>query len=573
VRGRGRGARLAVLSLLLALVAAPLPAGAEPFVSPTPGFSSSAAPGPVRYQAPVAGEVLRSFDAPETSFGTGHRGVDLAATPGTGIRAAGDGIVTFAGRVADTRWVAIDHGDGIVTSYGPLDPRTVDAGRAVRRGELLGTLAAGGHGLAGHDRGLHWGARRAGHYIDPLGLLQVGIPRPSLVGPGGWRGSAMVVQPYDPWQGGGPGGWRTSASPVAIRPGFAVPPNPNHLVLVPGLATSSAARMLDPAHLGYDPRSVTRFSYAGRSDGLGDPAAADRDQLPYGPEHTWPGVDAAASLLRDQLRAQAAREPGRAVDLVGHSMGGVVILRYLTEHHDAYDRSLPPIGHVVTYASPLTGSDLAALAGDIGSHAVLGTLAAALGRSAGATGTAVGRRIGALPLDVPAIADLRPGSPLLRELAADVEHALHDGPAGPLAMGTRVLTIGGGGDQVVGAYRTRLPRDPTVALDRALSGERSGPAGSGSELSWQPWDDGPPLEHRVLPGGHTDVLRTEAAREVAWRFLAGEEVVAAPGRLAHLTSEEGGTTIRLTGWLVRLHDVAWGPLRRAMRPTPTVPGR
>jgi hypothetical protein len=538
-----------------------------------PWAASPAAADPiVRYELPVDAAVGRGFEEPATVFGPGHRGVDLDARAGGMVGSAADGTVAHAGPVAGTTWVSVAHADGIVTSYGPLGRTVVRPGARVRRGQALGTLADAGHGLAAQDRGLHWGARRQGRYLDPMSLLEPGRPRPSLVGPGGWRGTAHVVTPYDRWSGASAGGWRAAPSPVATRPGFAVPPNPNHLLLVPGLGSSSRSVVTDPAHLGYDPRSVTSFSYAGRSTRGGAAGDPRRDQLPHGPEHTWPGVDAAARLLRDQLRAQAAREPGRAVDLVGHSMGGVVIWRYLSRYHDAYDRSLPPIGHVVTIASPLSGSDLAALAGDLDAHPVTGPLiAGAQGvheRSTGARGW--------VPLGAPAIADLRPGSPLLRELAGDVEHALHDGPAGALAMGTRVLTIGAGGDLVVGAYRTRVPRDPWVALERELA-RRSAPGAptdaSGrpatpprDERMWQPWADGPPLEHRILPGGHSEVLRTEASREVLWRFLAGEEVVASPGKLAELTSEEGGTTIRVAGWLLRLHGASWGPLRRAVRP-------
>jgi pimeloyl-ACP methyl ester carboxylesterase len=58
---------------------------------------------------------------------------------------------------------------------------------------------------------------------------------------------------------------------------------------------------------------------------------------------------------------QRAR-PGKPVDLIAHSQGGVVTLAFLLMYYDARDRSLPPLGNVVTLSSPLRGAPLAALA-------------------------------------------------------------------------------------------------------------------------------------------------------------------------------------------------------------------
>lgn len=127
---------------------------------------------PAQVVAPVDGAVVAPFDPPDHRFGPGHRGVDLAAEPGTPVRAALAGIVTFSGEVAGRGWVTVDHGGGLVTTYGVLDPREVAAGRHVAAGHVLGRLAAS----AEH---LDWGARLHGEYIDPLRVL--GRWRPHLV--------------------------------------------------------------------------------------------------------------------------------------------------------------------------------------------------------------------------------------------------------------------------------------------------------------------------------------------------------------------------------------------------------
>ncbi|MEY3019343.1 MAG: hypothetical protein RLZZ272_327 [Actinomycetota bacterium] len=488
----------------------------------------------VGYRLPVAGGVLRRFEPTTGPYGPGHRGVDLDAAPGTTVGAAADGVVAFAGSVAGVRWVSVDHADGIRTSYGPMSGIAVGVGEEVVRGQRLGRLASGGHGERGQDRGLHFGARRDGVYLDPLLLPGIRLPRPALVGEGGWWASGHTVTPYEPWDGAWLAGLHYHPSPAATAPGWSVPPNPNHVIVVGGFASSGSAAPIDVTHVGYDPASVTHLSYAGRDDALARTRPvtdARRDQLAYEAPDTWAGVDAAARRLADQLRAQAEREPGRAVDLVGHSMGGFVLLWYLTQYHDAYDVTLPPIAHVVTIASPLEGSDLARLGTELTGHPGLGPGLVVLRDRLAAGDSRLAHGAQAIDPRAPAVGQLATGSALLGALADGWQASLEAGGAGALAMGTRVLTIGGGADRVVGADRAGLPggSDPGTALA------------------------GPVASHRVLPGSHSGVLDTQAVREVVRGFLADEEVVASPGIAATLVAGGVGTTLRLTGEAIGAH--------------------
>ena len=147
-----------VAALLVFLAGEPSPAKTPPHDRVAARAVSAAA---VR---PVPGSVVRAFDPPATRFGAGHRGVDLRATAGEPVVAAMGGTVTFAGLVAGVGWITVDHGAGLSTTYGPIEPRLVGAGTVVAAGEWLGFLAAG----AKH---LDWGARLDGGYIDPVGLL------------------------------------------------------------------------------------------------------------------------------------------------------------------------------------------------------------------------------------------------------------------------------------------------------------------------------------------------------------------------------------------------------------------
>lgn len=128
------------------------------------------------YAWPVEGPVIRAFDPPEQPYGTGHRGIDIGADPGTPVRAAEDGFVAFAGPIGGSLFVSIDHADGIRTTYSWLSTVAVSRGEEVLRGAILGTTGGGHPGM--EPPHLHFGARSGDTYIDPMTLLE---PR-SLVG-------------------------------------------------------------------------------------------------------------------------------------------------------------------------------------------------------------------------------------------------------------------------------------------------------------------------------------------------------------------------------------------------------
>jgi murein DD-endopeptidase MepM/ murein hydrolase activator NlpD len=115
-------------------------------------------------------DVVRAFDPPDHPFGPGHLGVDIATSSATAIRAAGTGVVTFAGSVAGRGLVVVLHADGVRTEYEPVQP-TVHRGAEVRLGEVIGRVH-GTHGDCDPGACLHWGARRDDAYLDPLLLLQ-----------------------------------------------------------------------------------------------------------------------------------------------------------------------------------------------------------------------------------------------------------------------------------------------------------------------------------------------------------------------------------------------------------------
>lgn len=171
--------RIAVMFSLLLIVAA-CPASRPATAGGINAVTTAVARGPVtesRYRWPLAGDpvLTRQFQPPPQPWLPGHRGVDLGGTPGVAVRAAGAGVVSYAGRVAGVGVVSVDHADGLRTTYEPVAP-TVRTGQVVRAGEPIGLLLAGHPGCP-VAACLHWGLRRGPDYLDPLTLLGYGRVR------------------------------------------------------------------------------------------------------------------------------------------------------------------------------------------------------------------------------------------------------------------------------------------------------------------------------------------------------------------------------------------------------------
>ena len=135
-----------------------------------------------------------------TPTAAGHRGVDLAGSPGQAVHASLAGTVGFAGSIGGKPVVTVVHG-GRRTTYEPV-VASVERGQAVAAGDVLGRLViTGSHCFPAAC--LHWGLIEgdgdARTYLDPLSLVGGGPVRLLPL----WRDPSPSAPP---------------ASPAALRP-------------------------------------------------------------------------------------------------------------------------------------------------------------------------------------------------------------------------------------------------------------------------------------------------------------------------------------------------------------------
>lgn len=132
------------------------------------GGAGSKATGAVRFVWPVDKGTLTS------GFGRRgrriHKGIDLAADPGTPIKAAATGEVIYSDNKQRGygNLIIIQHADDFVTVYAHNRRNLVDEGETVRQGAVIAELGNTGRSTGPH---LHFEIRLKSKAIDPLVYL------------------------------------------------------------------------------------------------------------------------------------------------------------------------------------------------------------------------------------------------------------------------------------------------------------------------------------------------------------------------------------------------------------------
>lgn len=455
-----------------------------------------AAPPPA-YVPPVDAPVVDPFRPPPTPYAPGNRGLDYGTAPGTEVRAAASGVVTFAGTVAGSRHVTVLHPDGLRTSYSFLARVDVVAGQRVDQGAVLGTTVGR----------LHLGARAGDAYLDPASLFGGGLPRVHLVpfdeppgeGPAGERSAvAQLIGGVGGLAGravdwalegtGATAAWLRAEGPQLVRTAGhylgQVVPGPAQLqlllrgaqlwarasaasrrtctpagapvagprtrrvaVLVAGLGSTSehaAINDLDTGALGYAAPDVVGFSYGGGRTPDPTDGFTEIGAQPYGAPDTQVDLRASAARLADLIEQLTLAARGAPVDLYAHSQGGVVARLALVELERRHGAAwLDRLGLLATLGTPHGGADLATAV-----HAVASTRAGSTVLDVLATGLSL-----ELDDDAPSVAQLAETSDVVAELART-----------PIPAGVAAVSIAARGDLVVPVPRTAAPGAVSVVV-------------------------------------------------------------------------------------------------------------
>jgi murein DD-endopeptidase MepM/ murein hydrolase activator NlpD len=147
---------------------------------------------PVRFFRPLAGPMGDGFGH---IGGRRHTGIDFPVPAGTRVKAAGRGVVTFAGWNTGGygNLIVVKHRLGFASWYAHLGRVNVAPGQAVSGGTLLGYAGSTGRSTGPH---LHWEVRRFDTPINPLPyMLAATAARMALADPlshaddcGAWPG-------------------------------------------------------------------------------------------------------------------------------------------------------------------------------------------------------------------------------------------------------------------------------------------------------------------------------------------------------------------------------------------------
>lgn len=115
---------------------------------------------------PLTGVITSYFGYRKSGY---HHGIDIAGKTGTPIKAAADGVVTFAGwKDVYGNTVVIEHGSGKSTLYGHAQKLLVKEQQQVKRGQIIALVGVSGRTTGPH---LHFEIRIGEKCYNPLSYL------------------------------------------------------------------------------------------------------------------------------------------------------------------------------------------------------------------------------------------------------------------------------------------------------------------------------------------------------------------------------------------------------------------
>ena len=114
---------------------------------------------------PITGTISSRFGHSSRIRSGAHTGLDIAASTGTGIKAAASGTVTFSGWKGSYGYmVVVSHGNGVQTYYAHCSKLYVSAGQKVKQGQKIAAVGSTGNSTGPH---LHLEVRVNGVAYNP----------------------------------------------------------------------------------------------------------------------------------------------------------------------------------------------------------------------------------------------------------------------------------------------------------------------------------------------------------------------------------------------------------------------
>ena len=120
------------------------------------------------FRWPVRGKVIASYGA--KTNGKANDGINLAVPEGTPVKAAEDGVVTYAGNELKGygNLVLVRHSNGYVTAYAHASELMVKRGDMIKRGQVIAKSGQSGEVASPQ---LHFEIRKGSSPVDPLQFL------------------------------------------------------------------------------------------------------------------------------------------------------------------------------------------------------------------------------------------------------------------------------------------------------------------------------------------------------------------------------------------------------------------
>lgn len=137
------------------------PASEKPKATPPAEDMASQRTTASKFAMPVSGKIIRGYAKGKND------GIDIAAAPGTAVKAAADGSVAAVTKdTTGTPIVVIRHADGLLTVYAGVDGLKVAKGDTVKKGQTIASVRNANPAF------VHFEVRKGVDSLDPLPYVQ-----------------------------------------------------------------------------------------------------------------------------------------------------------------------------------------------------------------------------------------------------------------------------------------------------------------------------------------------------------------------------------------------------------------